>query len=83
MTKLDPVQEELKNLNHNLIRLNSKQSFGRIFLTGIISGLGSAVGATLIVAILLYLLSKVELIPIIGSWLSNLVGEIMANLPNF
>lgn len=81
MAQPDSYQKELKRLNRNLSRLNAKQSFGRIFITGIISGLGSAIGATLIVAILVYLISKIELIPVIGSWLSTLIKEIMSNLP--
>ena len=82
-TKFDAFESSLNTLNRNLANLNSKQSFKRIFLSGIITGLGSAVGATLIVAILLYLLSKVELVPIVGTWLSEVITEIISKLPNY
>jgi len=73
--------DEIKRLNQILNRLYARQSFGRFFLSGIFTGLGSVVGATLFISLIVYFLSKVELIPIIGSWFGQLIPQIIQNLP--
>ena len=39
-----------------------------MFLKGAAFGLGSVVGATVVVSLLVYLISQIELLPIIGEW---------------
>ncbi|CRK75015.1 DUF5665 domain-containing protein [Nereida ignava] len=38
------------------------------FARGLAFGLGSVIGATLLVSVLVYLLSQIDFIPIIGEW---------------
>ncbi len=46
------------------------------FMKGIVFGLGSVLGATIVVSILVYLLSQIEFVPIIGEWVKHISEEI-------
>ena len=50
------------------------------FLGGIAWGLGTVVGISLIAVILGFLISKIDLIPIIGDWLANVLRYTQASL---
>jgi len=43
-------------------------------IKGIAFGFGSVLGATLIVAIFVYVLSKIQLVPVIGDFVKNLLN---------
>lgn len=71
---------------HLLAKLNSHKlvtvydSTARLlwlhFLKGCAFGLGSVVGAGIVVSIIAYLLSKIEFLPIIGEWVKLILLEI-------
>lgn len=46
------------------------------FVKGIFFGFGSFLGATIVVSIVVYLLSNIEFIPIIGEWVKSILLEI-------
>ncbi len=46
------------------------------FLRGLATGLGTVVGATALVSVFLYVLSQIEIIPIIGDWANQIAREI-------
>ena len=73
------IEKELKRLNSHKI-IQSHDSVSKLlsiqFLKGIAFGLGSVVGATIIVSGIAYLLSQVEFIPIVGEWVKNILDEI-------
>jgi hypothetical protein len=50
-----------------------------LFLSGVVHGVGIILGMTLVVGVLLWLLSQLTIIPIIGDWLNALVSYIEAN----
>lgn len=50
------------------------------FLGGISWSLGTLIGASVILAIFGYFLSQINLVPIIGEWLSQIVGEAQKNI---
>lgn len=66
--------------NHWLLRTH--KSTGRLlwfqFLRGLAFGLGTAVGATVLVAVLVYLLSSVDFIPVLGEWAKEIIRVIEA-----
>ena len=72
MDKLDLAQE-LKRLNRSITQLVKQQGMTRSFLRGVSMGLGSVVGATIVVAILALVLRNVQLIPVIGDWVSQIL----------
>jgi len=44
----------------------------RNFLRGVAFGLGQTVGAVLLVGILAWLLSRLEVVPVVGEWIARL-----------
>lgn len=81
-TELAALREEVARLNeHRFIRiLNSPwKGIGFQFLRGVAFGLGSVVGATLVVSALGYALSTVDFLPIIGDWANEIANEIEIN----
>jgi len=76
MKKIEVALERINS--HKLIEIyNSifKLLFYQ-FIKGIVFGLGSVLGATIVVSILVYLLSQIEFIPIIGEWVKHISQEI-------
>jgi len=76
---LRSIESELKVLSqHKAVSLyNSvfKQLLLQ-FLRGIFLGLGTAMGATIVLSGLLFLLSQIEFVPIIGEWVQLVILEI-------
>ncbi|MFY0633862.1 MAG: hypothetical protein JXQ91_08615 [Vannielia sp.] len=72
------LREEVAKLNdHKFLRVYAQ--FWRLIafqlLRGMAFGLGSVVGATVLVSILAYLLSQVDFIPILAEWAAELDVE--------
>lgn len=67
---------ELERLNANITKLIRRQNLWRSLFAGILSGLGSVIGATIVVAFIAYLLRNVELVPLIGTWVGSIVRQI-------
>lgn len=81
---------ELHRLNELLTKMSRRTSPGMAFFNGMLSGLGSFLGATIVVGFLVYLLSRIDLVPIIGGWLSQVANNALHNIqttptifPNF
>ena len=77
--ELDNLTRQIKKLqNAELIRIYKKP--GKFlffsFMKGIMMGLGSVLGATVVVALLVYLLSKVSFVPIVGEFISDIIGQL-------
>ncbi len=51
------------------------------FLSGLAWGFGSVIGATLVVATILFLLSQLDTAPIVGKFIRNVIDSIN-NIPN-
>lgn len=81
--RLDRLSHEVRELRLLLKRLrlqssveallSSKKIIFRSLLSGIFSGLGAVLGATVVLALLLYILGKLQVVPVIGRF----VYEIM------
>ena len=73
------IYRELQKLNaHKVVRVYdsaSKLIFYQ-FLKGVAFGLGSVIGATIIVSIAAYFLSHLELVPVVGEWVKLVLEEI-------
>lgn len=67
-----------KVLNHRFARINRTiwTALWAHFLHGLAFGLGSVLGATIVVYLLVMALSQLEFIPIIGEWASQIIAEI-------
>lgn len=77
--ELDRLSEAIETLNaHKLMRDYS--STWRImwlnFLRGLSFGLGSVIGATLLVYFVIQILAQIEFIPIFGEWAIQIIEQI-------
>lgn len=75
----ETLAHEAKRLNdHRYMRIHNSyfSLLGYQFLRGVAFGLGSVVGATIVVSFLAYFLSEIDFIPIIGEWASQIAKEI-------
>lgn len=78
-SELARLQVELEVLNRQaFFRLQNAPVRGmvRSFLNGMAFGLGSFLGATLVVSFLVYSLAQIDFIPIIGEWASQIADRI-------
>jgi hypothetical protein len=78
-TELQHIRQELEVFNrHRFIKLQNSmpKMLWFQFLRGAAFGLGSVMGATLVVSLMISLLAQVEFIPIIGEWANEIIAEI-------
>ncbi len=79
LLSLKKIERALEHVNsHKLMEIyNSipKLLFYQ-FIKGVVFGLGSVLGATIVVSILVYLLSQIEFVPIIGEYVKHISEEI-------
>ena len=73
--------EKLRLQQYVQVLLNTRRIAWMSFLRGVLSGLGAAVGATLVLALLIYLLSRLEVIPHIGRFVSEIVKIVQHQKP--
>lgn len=81
-----PAPQEIARLTRELEKLNAHRfvkvhnSLWRLtgfqFLRGLAFGLGSVVGATILVSLLAWWVSQFEFLPIIGDWAAQIADQI-------
>jgi len=79
---LRALQTELHRLNtHRFVRIHN--SMWRLvtfqFIRGLAFGLGSVIGATILVYLVVYSLSTIDFIPIVGEWAKEIADMITQN----
>ena len=64
--------------NHRFIRLHDKLFKLGLFqlYRGLACGLGSVLGATILVSWVIYMLGSIDFIPVLGDWASQIIEEI-------
>ena len=78
---LKRLTAEVERLNaHRFIALHNSplRLIGYQFLRGLAFGLGSVVGATILVSLFGYWLSQIEFLPLIGEWAREIADQITA-----
>lgn len=79
VVELQALRREISHLNgHDFVKhLNSPwRQMMHNFLRGLVFGLGSVLGGTVVVAFVLYLLAHVDFIPIVGEWAARITDII-------
>jgi hypothetical protein len=85
------LAKEVKDLAQEIGRLK-KMDFMQVFnhpvkflwysfLKGLMVGLGSVLGASVLVAIVIYLLAQVRLVPILGDLVQDVINQIQSEQP--
>lgn len=75
------LREELARLNgHGFVRVyNSVPRFLAFnFIKGLVVGLGTVLGATLLLSVLAWSVSQIEFLPIVGEWASEIARQMEA-----
>ena len=82
----ESIAAQIAALSGQLEKLNAQRyiriqnSWPRLlaynFVRGLATGLGSVVGATRLVSILIYFLAQIDYIPIVGEWASEIADQI-------
>lgn len=67
---------------HEHVRKGLKQILINNFIGGIAWGLGATVGGTIILALLGYLLSRINLVPIVGVFATQITDFVLQNSSN-
>ncbi len=67
---------------HEQIHKTRLQIFINNFLGGIAWGLGATVGVSIFFAVVAFVLSKINLIPVVGNFVSGVAVYILQNNPN-
>ncbi|MEH6751698.1 MAG: DUF5665 domain-containing protein [Paracoccaceae bacterium] len=73
------LARELERLNsHRFVKVHNSmfRLVGFQFARGLAFGLGSVLGASILVSVVAWWLSQIEFLPIIGEWASKLAQEI-------
>ena len=82
MDSIKQLEQAINDLKeHYLFKMNSSLSKTIFFslVRGLSFGLGSVIGATILVYVLILFLSQIEFIPIIGEWAARLIEQIENN----
>ena len=67
---------------HDHVHKSVKRIFLNNFIGGIAWGLGATVGAAVLLAILGFILSKVNLVPVVGTFVAQVTSFVLQNNPN-
>ncbi|MBI5754451.1 hypothetical protein HZA40_04885 [Candidatus Peregrinibacteria bacterium] len=80
------LAQEVKELTKEISRLKNMdfmQVFSHpikfmfySFMKGLMVGLGTVLGASVLVALLIYLLTKISFVPIVGDFVKDIIGQI-------
>lgn len=82
-SELRALRKEVRRLNdHRFIRVQNSvpRMLGFMLLRGLALGLGTVIGASVLVSILIFFLSQIDFIPIIGDWASDFAEQIAAEV---
>ena len=74
------MTDQLARNNELLERLVKRHSLGYKFLAGIVQALGATLGLAILFALISNFLSRVELVPLIGGWLSDVANNAIGNI---
>jgi len=71
--RLRELLEQLRLQQYIQVLLNKRRIMFISFLSGLFSGLGAVLGGTLLLALLLYILGRLSIVPYIGHFISEII----------
>ena len=77
------LRSEIALLNqHRFVRVQNSlwRLFAYRFAIGLFTGLGTVVGATVLVSVAIYWLQNIEWVPLIGDWAAEIAGQMQREL---
>jgi Flp pilus assembly protein TadB len=76
ITKLTQAIEKIEKMQPFAALRNRKKFFAYSFLHGLLVGFGSVLGASLLVALFIFLLRQIEFAPLVGSFVQDILKNI-------
>jgi hypothetical protein len=79
VSEIEALRREIARLNDNRyikIQNSTLRMMGYTFLRGLAMGLGTVVGATILVSVLAFALAQINFVPIIGEWAAQIAEQI-------
>jgi len=76
--EIEALRREVERLNsHRFIRIQNSpwRLFGYRFMSGLFTGFGTVIGATLLVSLVVYWLQGIDWIPVIGDWAEEIASR--------
>ncbi len=84
------IEDEIKALRDEIARFNGHR-FVRVqnslplmlwqaLLRGMAVGLGTVIGASILVSVVVYFLSQIDFVPVIGDWAKQISQEIQSGI---
>nr|MBI5455372.1 hypothetical protein [Candidatus Levybacteria bacterium] len=67
---------------HEQIHKTKKEIFFNNFLGGVAWGLGATFGVSVFFAIIAFILSKINLVPFVGNFITGVITYVLQNNPN-
>lgn len=91
MADRDPLQDELAGLRSEVARLNAHR-FVRVhnstprllalqFAKGLAFGLGTVIGGGVLLSMVVWSLTQIDFVPIIGDWAARIAAELQGTAP--
>lgn len=79
--RLTDLLEKLRLQQYVQALLNTRRIAWVSFYSGVFNGLGAVIGATLLLALVVYLLSRLEVVPHIGRFVAEIVRIVQQQKP--
>lgn len=76
---IEDLDNDIAELDTTLERTLKSHGIWPTFFRGIIGALGAAIGATLVIALIVFILQKLAGVPFVGDYISTLLNEIQQN----
>lgn len=86
----EQIENEIKALREEIARFNGhrfvrvQNSWGlmlwQALLRGMAVGLGTVIGASILVSVVVYFLSQIDFVPVIGDWAKQISQEIQDSI---
>lgn len=76
---IEDLDQNVEELDEHVELLISHDKFWRVFLKGVVGALGAAIGATVVIAIIVYVLQALAGAPFIGQYFYEILNTIQQN----
>lgn len=76
---IDELDTSVEQLDTKIERLTNVMGFWPTFFRGVIGALGAAIGATLVIALLIYILQALAGFPFVGALFQSLLDQLLQN----
>ena len=78
---LTKEMEKLKDFELIQVLKHPGRMMGMALLKGLMVGFGSVIGATVLVALFIYILGQISFVPVVGDFIEKVIQEVQVSQP--